>query len=63
MDGAAAHGRSKFLAVWPRQAAIQELGEKVRISEAVPITFAYNLPGQLNGFAMGCVAGLIHVCD
>ncbi len=59
--GAAAHGRSKLLAVWPRQAAIQELGEKVRISEAVLVTFAYNLPGQIKGLAMGGAAGLIHV--
>ena len=51
----------KFLAVWPRQAAIQELGEKVRISEAGRVTFAYHLPGQLKGLAMGGASGLTHV--
>ena len=48
-------GAHNFWRVWPRQAAVQELGEKVRIKEAVPITSACNSPGQPNSL-LGAVS-------
>ena len=48
-------GVHNFWRVWPRQAAVQELGEKVRFSEAVPIAFAYHSPGQPNSL-LGAVS-------
>ena len=33
-------GAHNFWSVWPKQAAVEELGEKVKIKEAVPITSA-----------------------